>query len=541
MDESRLASRKRVRGRSAAAAAAFAVSALALGACTPSGGSSQSGGNAGQPVKEPSKIAVGEYFTHPVDVEVPGLTGQRVISSTGSQARWSYLPGDQAFNETLAEIVGPHLAQQAASRDMTYTPQVQGTPDPDRLNRGCVQGSTALSAQEILASPELGGPVGGETALAVTCDSVLASGKNYGQKLRFVRGSSEQVVSDYVEILYTNTDSGEVAKGRDLVSDQGLADLYEAIFDLAKLERPMSGDEVIPPTAETLADLQGTLSNVGFDSKGDMTVTVDQDFIAILAAGDPNVEITPMTFTIPADRASINLTELGQEISRSMAAGEAWSGPEAVPSGHEFVDCNLVPCVAVTYDDGPSYMTPQVLDVYAERPYAATTFFILGENIGGQEEIIKRAYDEGHEIANHSWSHPAFTALNDEAIVEQVGNTNAALTAITGEDVVHHRPPYGDLNDRTLAVAGMPAIMWSVDTNDWQQPGYDALINEAVYNAEPDGIVLMHDIHETTVAAAGEIAELLLQRGFTLVTISQLFHGEELPAAPLFTAEDYRS
>lgn len=515
----------------------IAVGALALAGCSSSGGS-QSGDHKATP---PPPITEGEYFLHPSDVEVAGLTGQRIASSTGSAARWAYLPGEQPFNVLLAQTVGAQLEAQAASQNATYTPEAHD-PNSQWLERGCVQGSTALTAREILDNPTLALPVGEDATLAIVCDPILASGKNFGEMLRFIRGTSSTVVSDQVEILYTNTDSGESARGRDLFPVASLPVLYDALLEVRGIEPPMSGDEVIPPSAATLADLGSSLSNVSFDTEGNTYVTIDQAFVAFIAAGDPDVELIPTTLVIPAQRADELLTPLGAGISTSMAAEEVWAGPTAVPSGREYVDCNLVPCVAVTYDDGPSSITtPQVIDVYEARPYAATTFFVLGQNIEGNEEVMKRAYDTGNEIANHSWSHPAFTTLDDATIAAQINDTNAAITAVTGAPVTQHRPPYGDLNDRTLAAAGMPAILWSVDTNDWQQPGTDVVVQRAIDGATPDGIILMHDIHEATVAGAASIADGLLERGYTLVTVSQLFGNQDMPAASFTSAEGVRS
>lgn len=526
------------RPRNAMLGAAFATVALGVAACSPSGVMGSQSGMSSKSA-EPPKIAMGDYFVHPTDIEVPGLNGQLTVSSTGTEGRWSYLPGQQPFNVYLADTVGKHLVAQAASRDAAYTPEAHD-PNAELLNRGCVSGSTKLSGREILDNPELAPEPGTDTKLAITCDTVLASGANYGQMLRFVRGNATEVVSDSVEIIYTNTETGEVAKGRDLLNSASLPVLYDALFELRKIEPPMSGDQVIAPSEETLAEFQASLSNISFGDNGDIYVTVDPTFIAVAAAGDPNVVVEPTTLVIPAQRAEEMLTPLGASISQSQAASTPWSGPAPVPSGKDFVDCDLVPCVAVTYDDGPSYLTPQVLDVYADRDYAATTFFILGQNIAGNEEILKRAAEEGHELANHSWTHAAFTTLSDEGVAGEISQTNQKILEVTGVAVKNHRPPYGDLNERTLAAGGMPAILWSVDTNDWQKPGHDALINEAVYNATPDGIVLMHDIHEETVAVAGEVADLLLQRGFTLVTIDQLFGGLELPSNFFYSAEGIR-
>lgn len=522
------------KSRWSALVALSAAGTLMLAACTPSGGQS---GAASADAPEPEKLELAEYFVQPTDIEVPGLTGQRIESSTGSEARWSYLPGDLPFNDVLAETVGAQLQAQAQTRDATYSPEAHER-NAEWLNRGCVAGSTALTGREILDNPELSITPGADTVLAVACDTVLASGTNYGQRLRFVRGNSSEVVSDQVEILYTNTETGDVARGKELFQEEGLPTLYEAVLELKGIEGPMSGDEPVAPSAETLADLQSSLSNVGFDDSGDIFVTVDQNFIAFLAGGQEGVEIAPTTLKIPASRATELLTELGAGISQSKATAEAWAGPDALPSGREYVDCDLVPCVAVTYDDGPSSLTPQVVEVYSARPYAATTLFVLGQNIAGQEEIVKQAYDAGNEIANHSWDHPALTTLDDASILAEINDTSAAITAVTGEEVKHLRPPYGDYNEHVLSVVNMPAILWSVDTNDWQLPGYDALMAEAVGNAHPGGIILMHDIHEPTVAAAADIADGLLERGFTLVTVSQLFGDRELELAGYWGSEE---
>ncbi len=520
-------------------AAFSAATALALSGCSSSSGTQSGGGGGAAPQKTPPKITKGEAFVHPTDLEVPGLSGQRILSSTGSEARWAYLPGEQPFNEALATVVGSHLAAQAERRDTVYTPQAHDV-SAHLVDRNCVPGSTALPAAEILTSPDLAQSVGAEAQLVITCEPVLAAGTTFAERLRFVRGNTTEVVSDAVEVLYTDTATGEVARGRELFTESSLPVLYDAVFDVLKIDQPMSGGEVIPPSEETLSDLSASLSNVGFNDKGDAVVTVDRSFIAVVASGNPNYKPEATTLVVPAERAEELLTPLGQTISAAKAEGAEWAGPAPVPSGREFVDCNLVPCVAVTYDDGPSYLTPAVLDAYAERDHAAATFFVLGQNIPGNEEILARAVEEGNEIANHSYDHPAFTTLSDEAIQQQLSSTNQLIADATGQEVTVMRPPYGDLNDRTLVTTGIPSILWSVDTNDWQQPGAEAVISRAVDGAQPDGIVLMHDIHETTVAVAADVADGLLARGFTLVTIDQLFRGIETGPTFYYSAEGLR-
>ena len=521
-----------------AVTAVGAALTLALSGCTSSGGS-QSGGSA-RPMKNPPKITLGDAFVHPTDLDVPGLSGQRILSSTGSEARWAYLPGEQPFNDALSGVVGNYLQAQAQTRDLSYYPEAQ-PQNPELLNRGCVSGSTALTGREILDNPELSQTPGEQTQLVIACDPVLASGTVFGERLRFVHGNAAEVLSDAVEILYTDTATGDVSRGRDLVSDTALPVLYESLFTLLKLEQPMSGDQIIPPSAETLQDLKSSLSNVGFNKKGDAVVTVDRNFIAVISSGDARFTPEPTTLVIPAARAGELLEPLGQTISSATAQNLEWAGPAGVPSGEEYVDCGLVPCVAVTYDDGPSYLTPSVLDVYAERDHAALTFFVLGQNIPGNEEILARAAAEGHEIANHSWDHPALTTVSDDGIRDQIGRTSELINQATGQTVKLVRPPYGDLNERTLATTGLPSILWSVDTNDWQKPGGAVVVRRAVDEARPDGIILMHDIHEDTVAVAAQVADELLERGYTLVTVSQLMKGIDLGATFYYSAEGLRS
>lgn len=511
--------------------------ALALAGCSSNQGAAQSGSTS-KP-KEPAKITIGEAFEYPTDLEVPGLTGQLELSSTGSEARWSYLPGEQAFNPVLAALVSDQLDAQAASRDAVYFPEAHDR-SAELLNRGCVAGSTALSAREILDDPTLSLPLDSQVQLTLTCEPVLAAGTTFAERIRVVRGNISDVVSDYVEVLYTDTATGDVARGKDLFTEASLPVLLDALYTGLKLPAPMSGDEVLAPSVDTLSDLHSSLYNVGFSDKGDIHVTVAGDFLSVIAAGNPNYQPKAETLVVPAERAEELLTPLGQAISKAKSEGLEWAGPAPLPSGQEFVDCDLVPCVAVTYDDGPSYLTPTVLDAYAGKDYAATTFYVLGQNIAGNEEILKRAVAEGHEIANHSWSHPAFTTLEDGQIATQVGDTSALIEEVTGQSVSYMRPPYGDMNERTRLAGGMPAILWTVDTNDWQHPGVESVVSQAIWNAVPDGIVLMHDIHDDTVAGAAQIVDGLLERGFTLVTTSQLF-GTPPPVGSYFwDAEDVR-
>lgn len=482
------------------------------------------------PSEEPDpEITVGDMHEYPQNLRIETMIDQGLVTSTGTEARWTYLHGDQPFNDVISEYILEEIMTQAEKNGVQYTPEAQ----TDEVEKGCVPGGPTTSPERVLNTVSKD-PKKNDEYRAIQCHDILASGSKYGQLIRSIVGSEEDgVLQDYAETFYTDIETGEVARGSELLSDEGVLEIHNTLYEMKGVDIPMSGEDQITPTEDSLKTLREALYNAGFSDEGDFYITVSEEYIKLLTDLDKETDPTAMTFIIPATLTHLTLTELGESISSSITSEESWRGKDLLSSEDIYVDCDITPCVAVTYDDGPSVYTSEVLDAYADLP-ASATFFILGENIYGNEEIINRADKEGHEVANHSWSHPPFTTLSDESVREEVKKTNEALEEITGKIPALHRPPYGDFNERTLRATDMPAIMWSIDTLDWQHPGSEKLIEEAVTKAEPGDIILMHDIHEDTTAEAKAIAEGLLKRGFSLVTVSQLL-GDELSAQPYYS------
>ena len=182
--------------------------------------------------------------------------------------------------------------------------------------------------------------------------------------------------------------------------------------------------------------------------------------------------------------------------------------------------------VAITFDDGPnSSLTPQVLDIL-KRHGAHATFFVLGDNASRNPGILSRAVAEGHEIGNHTYSHIKMTASSNEKIASEISRTNSIITSATGRRPKVMRPPYGATNasivNKMFSDYGMRSIMWSIDTEDWRHPGVGVVVRRAVGSAKPGSIILLHDIHSSTIAAVEDIVTGLQARGYTLVTVSQL-------------------
>ena len=177
--------------------------------------------------------------------------------------------------------------------------------------------------------------------------------------------------------------------------------------------------------------------------------------------------------------------------------------------------------VALTYDDGPSANTPKILDMLKKYD-AVATFFVVGNRVSTYSNTVKRAYGMGCEIGNHTYEHKILTRADAAGIRNQVSRTNVAVKKITGTAPIVMRPPGGAVNNMVKSQTGMPMILWSIDTLDWRTRNA-ASTKTAVLDHVKDGdIVLMHDLYEATANASTTIIPTLVERGYQLVTVSEL-------------------
>jgi len=193
------------------------------------------------------------------------------------------------------------------------------------------------------------------------------------------------------------------------------------------------------------------------------------------------------------------------------------------------------PYIAMTFDDGPSAtLTPKLLDLLAARHIKAT-FFVIGENVAEHPEIVARAAQEGHEIGNHSWSHPNFGKMSAESVRNQLQRTDDAIKNATGKRPTLMRPPYGSITDREKHWIhdefGYQIILWEVDPLDWKRPDPAVVRRRILKETQPGSIVLSHDIHPGTIEAMPSTLDALEARGFKFVTVSELIRMA-VPQAP---------
>jgi peptidoglycan/xylan/chitin deacetylase (PgdA/CDA1 family) len=184
------------------------------------------------------------------------------------------------------------------------------------------------------------------------------------------------------------------------------------------------------------------------------------------------------------------------------------------------------PYIAMTFDDGPSAtLTPKLLDLLGAHHIKAT-FFVIGENVVERPEIVARAAREGHEIGNHSWSHPNFGKMSDDGVRRQLQQTDDAIKKATGKRPTLMRPPYGSITTREKRWIhdefGYDIILWDVDPYDWKRPGPAVVRARILKETRPGSIVLSHDIHPGTIEAMPSTFDELEAKGFKFVTVSEL-------------------
>ncbi|MER7110010.1 polysaccharide deacetylase family protein [Streptomyces sp. NPDC000229] len=205
---------------------------------------------------------------------------------------------------------------------------------------------------------------------------------------------------------------------------------------------------------------------------------------------------------------------------RAEAKGEA--GP---------VDCRKVTCIALTFDAGPGKDTPRLLDILKEEKVPATFFLLGSKHVDRYPDVVRRIAAEGHEVANHTWSHPILTDLEPDGIRQELSRTQEAIERLTGRKPTLMRPPQGRTDDTVSEISrelGLAQVLWSVTAKDYSTTDSALIRQRTLDGAEKDGIILLHDIYDGTVPAVPGIIAELKKRGFTFVTVPQLL----APAKP---------
>ena len=188
--------------------------------------------------------------------------------------------------------------------------------------------------------------------------------------------------------------------------------------------------------------------------------------------------------------------------------------------------------IALTFDDGPGPYTEKLLDIL-DKYDAKATFFLIGSKVSARANTLRRMQSRGHQLGNHSWSHPELNKISTEQLSSEIDQTNNAIKQAVGINPNIIRPPYGAFNRVVLEKfrqRGMSSILWSIDTRDWADRNSEIVCSRAVAGAHNGAVILMHDIHQTSVNAVPCILDSLKQQGYSFVTVQNLL-GDMTPGA----------
>lgn len=495
------------RSRSARLLAATVGAVLLLAGCAP------------EPVAgwEPRQWTTGGTITQapaPSDPGQASTTDMRLRNDdVGIDARWATLPGAPTFNAAVEAVVRDAVRTRAQVSGQGYHPTVH--PSGAGLGeRGCDPEATTATASDVLGDRE---------GTVIVCEIVLARGSLFGERLRVVSTAGSAEPSDTSTVIYTDVATDEVVTEEDLFTDAGA--LWPAYIDTLRRDAgSLSLSPVAAPTDEQLAIFRDALLRSHL-TDDEIVIPVPAALTAReldgLAGWRDRSREHPPSVALRASLALRALTPFAQALIR--AEGD-FTGPSTAGARVAPTPCDLVPCMALTLDDGPSDLTPQFLDVLRDEQSAAT-FFMLGQNARSHPDTVRRVAAEGHQIGNHTWSHAYLTDLTEEQVEDELGRTATLLRELSGQPVATFRPPGGFIDDDVVAIAGEPAILWSVDTRDWDKPADDDLARSAIDTPAVSTIMLMHDIQAGSARVFDRIVSGLRDRGFSLVTVDALFDG----------------
>lgn len=270
--------------------------------------------------------------------------------------------------------------------------------------------------------------------------------------------------------------------------------------------------------------------------KGLSEEVINQNIISLrdqdMATWKFNYNESKFNINVESNKEDINLVEIPvNDLFKYI--DETYLKGDDLEKYNEYIKKRSRKAVALTFDDGPNPNTTPVALELLKKYNAKATFFMVGKAVAGNEDIIKQVVAEGHQIGNHSWSHPLLTKISLEEAKSQINDTTEALKKASGKDVHIMRPPYGGINSTIQAAVDQSFILWDIDTLDWKNRNTASIMKE-VRKTQPGSIILMHDVHQTSIDALPTVLQYLTEQGFELVTIDELM-GDQLELHQKYT------
>lgn len=239
---------------------------------------------------------------------------------------------------------------------------------------------------------------------------------------------------------------------------------------------------------------------------GELTYSFDNDYLIIYL-----IENNITTYKIPLSSIKLNIEIINNDKEKDI---------EPVIKNDKIIDPKL-PVVALTFDDGPSRYTKDIIDTLKSNNVNAT-FFVLGNKIEIYKDIISESIKNGNEIGNHSYNHKWLSKLSTNELLDQINKTQDILKETVNYTPTCFRPTYGSVNNRIRKSINLSITLWTIDTKDWKINSVDRIVERAIKDIEDGDIILMHDIFQRSSEALKKIIPKLKEQGYQFVTISEL-------------------
>lgn len=314
----------------------------------------------------------------------------------------------------------------------------------------------------------------------------------------------------------------------------------QPIYIYHKTGKPVTVQDLVPDEAGLLG-IQQVIQQKILDEATDKEAVIDQVINLPRISFNDQMDYTPENLKVHLPENELKIKELTLEykdifpyINTSLVDAEKLKDAKpSLEAGKKYV--------ALTFDDGPNpSTTPQILDILKNKG-AHATFFLLGQNVDANKDLVKRIYDEGNEVASHSYSHPLLTSLGDDQVKEEIQKTDKAIFQACGVLPRNIRAPYGSADARVGTITGKPFIHWSVDSEDWKSKNAAAIIAQVKNTLYEGSIVLMHDIQPATVEALPTVIDNMRAEGYEFVSVDTMLQKSQKPMYEYFAGNDNRA
>ena len=324
-------------------------------------------------------------------------------------------------------------------------------------------------------------------------------------------GNEKDVRNDY--ILYYDKKTNEEVKSKDVIVNNKF---YEVIrnetYDYLMNNKDRFKIKDYSDISKRIAAIKDNYDLISFD-KDSLQLVLDPNSFNDYAY-DININVYYYKVSQYLNSNYINVSA-SMEVNTNLVNRNY----ERIRDSKDFENKKLL---AITFDDGPAYAKTEKLITELDKRNARVSFFMLGELAYKQKDLVKKVYNYGHTIGSHTYNHKNLKKLNDDELSFEVNYTNEILSGIIGEDIRFIRPPYGAYNEDILKKTDMAFILWSVDTLDWKYRNATKVRDYIVEHANDGDIILLHDIHATSVEGVIMAIDILKEQGFEFVSLDEM-------------------